>query len=227
MRTPTPAQAAEPSSLATAEPSPALAPSPSPPPEEPEAPPPVTGFIFPLAGACLPTSDNLLPNAPRPYRAGIHEGIDFYDGLACAAIAAGTPVLAAKAGTVVRADWDYQEITAAEMEDLLTASQEQGYTDAESLDRFRGRQVWIDHGGGIVTRYAHLAAIAAGLEVGSLVEAGQVIGYVGNSGTPEGVSDPNAENHLHFEIRIGDSYLGQGLPVEQVRALLQQAFSGP
>jgi len=48
---------------------------------------------------------------------------------------------------------------------------------------------------------------------------------VGNSGTPEGVSDVTLENHLHFEIRVGDSYLGQGLSAAETRRLLEQAFS--
>ncbi|MBI1885364.1 MAG: M23 family metallopeptidase [Chloroflexi bacterium] len=188
-------------------------------------PPVLSGFVFPIEGACIPTSDNLLPNAPRPYRAGVHEGVDFYDGLACASVFKDMPVLAAKAGLVIRADRDYVPLTAEEVDELLTRSQTQGYTDEEALDRFRGRQVWIEHGGGIVTRYAHLDGIAPGIKKNVWVAAGQVIGYVGNSGTPESVTDPNAEVHLHFEIRVADSYLGQGLPIDQVRALLDQAFS--
>ena len=47
-------------------------------------------------------------------------------------------------------------------------------------------------------RYFHLDGFAPGLEVGSTVERGQVIGYVGDTGnaTPGGW-------HLHFEIRPG------------------------
>jgi murein DD-endopeptidase MepM/ murein hydrolase activator NlpD len=40
---------------------------------------------------------------------------------------------------------------------------EQGYTDREALDQFGGRQVWIDHGGGVVTTYNHLGAITPGI----------------------------------------------------------------
>jgi murein DD-endopeptidase MepM/ murein hydrolase activator NlpD len=101
----------------------------------------------------------------------------------------------------------------------------QGETDEESLDRYRGRQVWIDHGAGVITRYAHLSRVADGLRVGMSVKRGEVIGYVGNSGTPESLIDPNAEMHLHFEIRVGDSYLGQGLTPEEVRALYESAFA--
>lgn len=210
-------------------PSPTAVPTPTPVGDASAPGPPVSGFLFPIEGACIPTSDNLIPNAPRPYRAGVHEGIDFYPGLACANIALDTPVLAAKDGQVIRADRDFVEMTPAELQELLDRSQSQGYTDPEALDRFRGRQVWIDHGGGVVTRYAHLDGIAPGIEVGTWVRAGQVVGYVGNSGTPEAVTDPDAglETHLHFEIWVGDSYLGEGLPPDQVRSLLEQAFQGP
>ncbi|MBI2912416.1 MAG: peptidoglycan DD-metalloendopeptidase family protein [Chloroflexi bacterium] len=189
--------------------------------------PAVSGFVLPIEGACLPDYDALLPNAPRPYRAGVHEGIDLYPGQACADIAEGTPVMAAKAGAVIRADRAFVEMTPTELQELLTRSQSQGYTDEAALDRFRGRQVWIDHGGGLITRYAHLSGIAPGIDVGTAVETGQVVGYVGNSGTPEAVNAPTTEMHLHFEIRVGGSYLGAGLPSDQVRALLERAFSSP
>ena len=182
-------------------------------------------FRFPIDGACLPQEDELMPNAPREYRFGTHEGVDFYEGRCCVAVARGMPVLAAKTGVVIRADHDYQDITAEEMDALLTLSQQQGSTDAATLDRLRGRQVWVDHGNGIVTRYAHLLSVEAGIANGTVVRAGQVLGYVGNSGTPEGISDDNAENHLHFEIRVGDGYLGQGLSAADTRRLWERAFA--
>ncbi len=183
------------------------------------------GFRYPIEGACLPDQEDFLPNAAREYRHGIHEGVDFYDGGACALIERGTPVVAAKTAVVIRADHDYQEITGEEMEGLLTRAAQQGYTDPEALDRLRGRQVWLDHGDGIVTRYAHLLAIEEAVQEGRAVGAGQIIGYVGNSGTPEGVTDPTLENHLHFEIRVGSGYLGKGLSIEETRYLWGRAFS--
>ena len=84
---------------------PTSSPTPAPTPTVVQPPPvvSVSGLDYPLAGACLPTIDNLMPNAPRLYRFGIHEGVDFYPGLACAEIVEGTSVLAAEDGTVVRA----------------------------------------------------------------------------------------------------------------------------
>lgn len=202
--------------------SPGLSPTPT---ATPTPPPVIRGFRFPIEGACFPAEDELIPNAPREYRFGVHEGVDFYPDRACTPIERGMPVLAAKTGIVIRADLDYKDITQEEMDGLLARSTQQGSTDPAVLDRLRGRQVWLDHGGGVVTRYCHLLSIEPGMAEGVVVAAEQVLGRVGNSGTPEGVSDPALENHLHFEIRVGDSYLGQGLSVAETRRLWEEAFS--
>ncbi len=56
-----------------------------------------------------------------------------------------------------------------------------------------GRTVIVDHGGGITTLYAHMSEI--GSTVGQLVDRGDIIGFVGASGTATG-------NHLHFDVRV-------------------------
>jgi len=185
----------------------------------------VQGFIFPIEGACLPSDDTLMPNAAREYRNGIHQGVDFYGMDNCVSIVAGTPVRAVKAGRVIRATLDYHDLTWDELETLNERLAQGEANDPDILDTFRGRQVWVDHGGGLVTRYAHLEGIASGIAVGVTVEAGQELGYVGESGTPESLTAPGTENHLHFEIWVGDHYLGQGLPPDEVRALYEKAFS--
>jgi len=184
----------------------------------------LTGFTFPIAGACLPSGDQLMPGAPRDYRLGTHEGIDFYDSDNCTPIGAGTEVLAAKAGKVIRADWNYTPLTQAQLDELQKQTPANGQTDENALDIYRGMQVWIDHGNGVVTRYAHLSRIADGINVGVSVRQGELIAYVGNSGTPESLTDPNAEMHLHFELRAGHEYLGKGLPPADVRSLYEKAF---
>jgi len=165
---------------------------------------------IPIAGQGIPEEAALLPEATRDYRAGVHEGIDF-------AVAAGTPVLAAADGEVIRADrtftdWSTEERTAA-LAEAVTLSR----TPARTLDLIRGRQVWVDHGRGIVTRYAHLESVGR-VTVGDRVRAGEVIGAVGSSGLPEGGP------HLHFEIRIGESYLGDGLTPAELASALRAAF---
>ena len=79
------------------------------------------------------------------------------------------------------------------------------------LDGYRGRQIWIDHGNGLVTRYAHLGSIAPEVAEGAAVTRGQIIAYVGNSGTPSSVSSKTAEVHLHLELWVGENYVGQFL----------------
>lgn len=184
------------------------------------------GFGSPVEGACLPDSDRLMPNAPREYRNGVHEGVDLYHLSACAPIEAGTPVLAMGAGVVTRADLDYVDISAQQVAELAARTASQGFSDAATLDAYRGRQVWIDHGNGVVTRYAHLLTIADGVGVDVAVARGQVLGTIGESGTPESVSAPGTEMHLHYEVRVGDSFLGAGLPSAEVRALYERLL-GP
>ncbi len=191
----------------------------------PPADPRLTGFTYPIAGACLPSSDNLMPNAPREYRSGIHEGVDFYTGYNCVDIPENTNVLAAKAGTVIRADHNFVPMTPDELNSILARTQAQGYSDAEALDKFRGRQVWIDHRNGIATRYAHLAAIPDSIFEGSRVNAGDLVGFVGDSGTPESITSPGVEIHLHWEVRVDDSFLGAGLGADVVRSLYERLFT--
>ena len=75
----------------------------------------------------------------------------------------GTPILAAHSGTVLVSGWN---------------------------DSY-GNQVLLDNGAGLSTRYAHMTQTA--VTAGEAVTAGQVIGYVGNTGDSTGF-------HLHFEV---------------------------
>ena len=56
-----------------------------------------------------------------------------------------------------------------------------------------GLMVEIDHGNGLVTRYAHLSAIS--VANGASVAPGDLIGRIGSSGRSTGP-------HLHYEVRI-------------------------
>ncbi len=189
--------------------------------EQQEPSDPLLGFTMPIAGACVSEYDGHWPAALRAYRNnGIHEGLDFYNAAACVTIDSGTPVLAAKAGAIIRADRAYVDVTPDDWARFEAAS----FEGEAILDELRGRQVWIDHGQGIVTRYAHLSAIAAQIFEGVRVEAGAVIGFVGESGQRESYAAPGSDLHLHFEIRVGDGWLGQGLEPSSARALYLAAF---
>ncbi len=182
---------------------------------------PLRGFVVPIAGACITEFEGHLPAATRAYRNnGIHEGLDFYEWAACVQVNGATPILAAKDGVVIRADGDYVDITPGDWDRFAAANWE----GEAILDELRGRQIWIDHGRGVITRYAHLSAIAGGIAEGVQVERGQVIGYPGESGQQEVYAAPGTDIHLHFEIRVGERWLGQGLTPSEARQLYLEAF---
>ena len=58
-----------------------------------------------------------------------------------------------------------------------------------------GNCIEIDHGNGLMTRYAHMSRFVATL--GQVVKAGDTIGAIGSTGRSTGP-------HLHFEVRIND-----------------------
>jgi len=89
---------------------------------------------------------------------------------------AGTPIVAAASGKVVYAGWHPQY----------------------------GKILEIDHGGGLVTRYAHVSQFAA--SEGDLVVRGQRVASVGSTGRSTGP-------HLHFEVRL------RGAPQDPARFL--------
>ena len=54
-----------------------------------------------------------------------------------------------------------------------------------------GNVIYLDHGFGFETRYAHLTRYV--VEPGQVIKRGQIIGYVGNTGL-------SAAPHLHYEV---------------------------
>ena len=101
----------------------------------------------------------------------------------------GAPIYAAAAGTV------------------SFVGDQQGY----------GNTVEIDHGNGLMTRYAHMSGFRA--RVGQQVEAGQVIGLIGNTGRSTGP-------HLHFEVRINDRAVNPRPFLKAASNVLQETGSG-
>ncbi len=63
-----------------------------------------------------------------------------------------------------------------------------------------GKYIRIGHADGYETAYGHMTAFARGLEVGSHVRQGQVIGFVGSTGMSTG-------SHVHFEIHINGRFV--------------------
>ncbi len=184
-----------------------------------------SAYVVPVAGATLSSRANHLPGAPRAYRNGTHEGFDFYDGTVSVPIEYGTPVQAVANGTVLRADTDYVELTREGYDALIADASGSLSTPPEVLDALRGRQVWIEHAGGFVSRYAHLSGVAPEIVVGSTVSQGQEIGYTGNSGTAEAAEGLQDDPHPHVEIWQGDrTFLGSGLEPRAIYDLAAQVF---
>ncbi len=181
-------------------------------------------FISPVEDAHIPQRESHLPGAPREYRSGIHQGIDYYNGYVGVPIQMNTPAVAVDHGTVIRADHDYTELSYEKWTELSNQAQEfDEETPEKILDEFRGKQVWLEHDKGIVTRYAHLNAIPKHIKEGKIVEKGEIIGKIGNSGTRAGAQGTSEGPHLHFEIWLGqERFLGKELGKPKAREVLME-----
>lgn len=129
-----------------------------------------------------PTMGALVVSSPYGYRdpkisgKSFHGGIDIVTGKGNST---GIPVVAAGKGKVIFLSESYT-----------------GY----------GHSVMINHGNGILTRYAHMKPGSISVKVGEEVKAGQKIGEIGSTGNSTGP-------HLHFEVIVG------GVKVEPGRYL--------
>ncbi|MDD4996044.1 MAG: peptidoglycan DD-metalloendopeptidase family protein [Patescibacteria group bacterium] len=85
----------------------------------------------------------------------------------------GTPVSASGAGTVIFVGWK---------------------------NNVYGRTIEIRHNGVYTTRYAHLSGYAKGIKYGTKVVQGQIIGFVGTSGTSTGC-------HLDYAMKKYNSFV--------------------
>jgi len=118
--------------------------------------------------AILPISNNDLTRTASGFGLRIHpiyKIIKFHNGMDFTA-PAGTDVYATGNGTVI---------------------------SVQSSQRGLGKNIVIDHGFGYTSVYAHLSNF--NVRVNQKVQRGDIIGYVGNTGT-------SVANHLHYEIKL-------------------------
>ena len=104
------------------------------------------------------------------------------------ATAYGTPIFASGNGVIEKAEW------------------EGGY----------GKYIRIKHNNGYETAYGHMSAFAKGMEPGTRVRQGQVIGFVGSTGLSTGA-------HVHYEILVN----GRFVDPMRVRLPRGRSLDGP
>ena len=123
-----------------------------------------------IGGAmCWPSQASTRITSPFGWRyLSLLGGRNYHTGVDIGA-AGGTNILAANSGTVIKAGWNNSY----------------------------GYMVMVDHGGGIVTLYAHSSKLL--VKTGDVVARGQAIALIGSTGMSTG-------NHLHFEVRVNGKY---------------------
>ncbi|ACB83755.1 M23 family metallopeptidase [Natranaerobius thermophilus] len=183
-------------------------------------------FISPIEDAVITYADSHLPGADRAYRNGVHEGIDYFNEYVGVPIEIDTPVKSVAEGEVIRADHDFKELEKSYRDELLEETAELGKTPEDTLDKLRGKQVWVEHEHNIVVRYAHLNSIEAHIEEGYQIEQGEVLGGVGNTGTGAAAEGRDDGPHLHMEIWLGEDqrFLGEEKSIDETREILVEIF---
>jgi murein DD-endopeptidase MepM/ murein hydrolase activator NlpD len=182
-----------------------------------------TVWIFPIADGVLPSAPELMPNAVREYRNGVHEGVDLYNKADGNRVACKEPVINARDGWIVRADHKWEGMPLRIYNLTLAGLKQQ--RDEKALDRLRGRQVWVRTDDGAVVRYCHLSSIEPNIQLGLKIPAGTKIGAVGNSGTEDGAKGTSLNCHLHFEVwPTADAWLGKGLSPLKARGKYAELF---
>jgi murein DD-endopeptidase MepM/ murein hydrolase activator NlpD len=141
------------------------------------APSPLTTVTVPTMPAALGLPFGLKPTGAKGAAGSGGTTLMMHDGVDLAA-EMGTPIRAAGDGVVVGAELrgGYGNWIEIEHDSALTAP----------FDSFRRPTK-------LMTVYGHLSAFAEGIEPGTRVRQGEVIGYVGSTGRSTGP-------HLHFEI---------------------------
>jgi murein DD-endopeptidase MepM/ murein hydrolase activator NlpD len=120
----------------------------------------------------LPVTAGLVSGFRTAQRPG-HDGVDL-------GATRYTPIRAAAAGTVIRV--------------VCNVSTNNCDVDGNSSLTGCGWYAEVQHAGNIVTRYCHMVR-RPGVTVGQTVAKGQILGYVGTSGSSSGP-------HLHFEVHL-------------------------
>ena len=168
-------------------------------------------FSVPAPTCTLPFGNpNLLVGAPREYRSGIHNGLDFN------CIGRDHIIQSAGPGQVIFVVNDYADATPDNRDAVLAQAVPAFDTPFWTLANLYGNFVVIDHelpdGERAVTIYAHLSEVNPEIVTGVLLEAGTPLGRVGNTGTSAAAAGIGGSGdgsiHLHWELHVNDRPIG-------------------
>ena len=188
------------------------------------------GMRLPTPDSCpFPLNDRIsFPNSARTYRSGVHQGIDFGCGTF------GIKTTAVADGTIAMIVNNIEEPTFDEREAILASAAAAGSTPSWILTHLYGNFIVIDHGSldgtpdgpPVFSIYAHLENVDPTLTLGTAVASGQSLGVVGDSGTSaasRNIEEP-AAIHLHWELHIGEHYLGENLSAAATMQVYRSLF---
>ncbi|MDB9845718.1 peptidoglycan DD-metalloendopeptidase family protein [Acidimicrobiales bacterium] len=183
---------------------------------------PVTTCTIPFGNV------NLVVGAPREYRSGIHNGLDFNCG------STDHVIQSAAAGQVIFVVNDYVNASPEDREAVLAQTVPAFDTPFWTLANLYGNFVVIDHaligGERAVTVYAHLSEVDSQILPGVLVDGGTPLGFVGNSGTSAasaGIENNDASVHLHWELHVNDRPIGYLESPTDTQPLYEQILCNP
>jgi len=173
---------------------------------------------LPVTSCTLPFGNpDLNVGAPRAYRSGTHNGLDFNCGTT------DHDIVAAADGEVLFVVDDYLDAITEDRDAVLANTVLASDTPFWTLAMLYGRFVVVAHhlpdtDDQIVTIYGHLSEVDPDIVTGRQVAAGTRLGAVGNTGTSaaaSGILDAHSSVHLHWELHINDRAVGYlGDPIE-------------
>jgi murein DD-endopeptidase MepM/ murein hydrolase activator NlpD len=181
-------------------------------------------FIYPVEDATLPVWPRVYPGASRLYRYGVHRGVDIYSFNAPDGFRTGWPARVMGNGTVIESTIPYEGINSTIFQVMLRESRAAGQTPPDLLRDFYGKYLMVEHTNGLISLYAHLDELNQELTPGTLIRQGDSIGTVGVTGTSGEFNPVTVSPHLHFDIYIGERYLGQGVTIRETMWWFAQMF---
>ena len=186
------------------------------------------GLVTPITEVTFSMSEAHLPGSNQPGDAGQGRGFAFVNGYSGRPLMPTEAVVAVADGEIVRIDHDHSEPNTDLRDHWLSLASEAGFPGAFARDQLYGRQIWLRHASGHLSRYAQLSQVHPELVPGDRVEQGQIIGLATASGQlPPAGDGSEAAPALIYELWTPDanSYLGEGLEAVQTHHLLAELFS--